>query len=59
MAGSDTTAAAVSAILYHLMRTPFAYAKLTKEIDMAREQNRLSANATYHEAVNLPYLAAC
>ena len=59
MAGSDTTAAAIIAILYHLMRVPSAYAKLTKEIDKAIEENRLSENVKYSEAVTLPYLVAC
>ncbi|KAF3031966.1 hypothetical protein E8E11_001884 [Didymella keratinophila] len=59
IAGSDTTAAAISAILYHLMRTPSAYAKLTEEIDAARKETRLSENVQYREAKRLPYLVAC
>jgi hypothetical protein len=59
IAGSDTTAAAISAILYHLMRTPSAYAKLTEEIDAARKETRLSENVQYREAKGLPYLVAC
>jgi cytochrome P450 len=59
MAGSDTTAAAITAILYHLMRAPSAYAKLTKEIEMAGDEHRLSENVKYSEAVTLPYLVAC
>jgi len=59
IAGSDTTAAAINAILYHLMRTPSAYAKLQKEIDVAREENKLSENVQYSEAEPLPYLVAC
>ncbi|RAR15515.1 pisatin demethylase [Stemphylium lycopersici] len=59
IAGSDSTAAAINAILYHLMRTPSAYAKLQKEIDLAGEENKLSENVQYSEAEPLPYLVAC
>ncbi|KAE8871021.1 hypothetical protein PTNB29_01365 [Pyrenophora teres f. teres] len=60
IAGSDTTAAAITAILYHLMRTPSTYDKLTAEIDEATESGALSLPAVqYHEAVGLPYLVAC
>ncbi|RAR15793.1 pisatin demethylase [Stemphylium lycopersici] len=59
IAGSDTTAAAITAILYHLMRTPSAYANLTAEIDEADQAGLLSASIQYHEAVGLPYLMAC
>ncbi|KAI2477912.1 CypX Cytochrome P450 [Pyrenophora tritici-repentis] len=59
IAGSDTTAAAITAIVYHLMRTPSAYAKLTTEIDEASQAGLLSPIIQYHEAVGLPYLIAC
>ncbi|KAF2633131.1 cytochrome P450 [Macroventuria anomochaeta] len=60
IAGSDTTAAAITAILYHLVRTPSAYAKLTAEIDEATASGLLSLpTVQYHEAVGLPYLVAC
>ncbi|EUC39786.1 hypothetical protein COCMIDRAFT_110588 [Bipolaris oryzae ATCC 44560] len=59
IAGSDTTATAITAILYHLMRTPSAYAKLTAEIDQADQAGLLSLDVQYHEAVRLPYLIAC
>jgi len=60
IAGSDTTAAAITAILYHLVRTPSAYDKVTTEIDEATESGALSLPAVqYHEAVGLPYLVAC
>jgi cytochrome P450 len=58
MAGSDTTAAAITAILYHLMRTPAAYTTLTAEIDEAAQASLLSPVIQYHEAVGLPYLMA-
>ncbi|KAJ6276547.1 cytochrome P450, partial [Bipolaris maydis] len=59
IAGSDTTAAAITSVLYHLMRTPSAYAKLTDEVDQADQAGLLSPNIQYHEAVGLPYLMAC
>jgi cytochrome P450 len=59
IAGSDTTAAAITAILYYLMRTPSAYAKLTTEIDEAAQAGLLSPVVQYHEAVGLSYFMAC
>lgn len=58
-AGSDTTAAAVTSILYHLMKNPDAYAKLMAEIDGSTASGCLSDPVRYHEAAKLPYLAAC
>ncbi|CAK7201538.1 hypothetical protein SEUCBS139899_004244 [Sporothrix eucalyptigena] len=59
-AGSDTTAAAVSSVLYHLMKTPAAYNRLTAEIDAADADGRLSTPyVKYKEASALPYLDAC
>ena len=59
IAGSDTTAAAITAVLYYLMRTPSAYLKLTAEIDEAAQAGLLSPIIQYHEAVGLRYLMAC
>ncbi|KAG9188185.1 hypothetical protein G6011_02108 [Alternaria panax] len=59
IAGSDTTSAAITAILYHTIRTPSVYAKLTAEIDEAAEVGSLSPVVQYHEAVRLSYLIAC
>jgi cytochrome P450 len=59
IAGSDTTAVAITSILYHLMRTPAAYAKLTAEIDEADNSGTLSPTVQYNEAVGFPYLMAC
>ncbi|TPX07530.1 uncharacterized protein E0L32_002133 [Thyridium curvatum] len=59
-AGSDTTAAAVSSILYHLMKNPSAYNTLVEEIDNATRAGDLSVPAIrYQEAIKLPYLDAC
>ncbi|KPM40754.1 hypothetical protein AK830_g5821 [Neonectria ditissima] len=59
-AGSDTTAAAISSILYHLMGNPAAYHKLKEEINEATKSGQLSfPNVRYNEAMKLPYLVAC
>ncbi|KAF3048811.1 hypothetical protein E8E11_004017 [Didymella keratinophila] len=51
--GSDTTAAAITAILYHLLRTPSAYAKLAMEIDKASRAGFLGPVVQYHQAMGL------
>ncbi|KAF4630214.1 hypothetical protein G7Y89_g7929 [Cudoniella acicularis] len=58
-AGADTTAAAINSILYHLMRNPTAYKKLTVEIDAAVTAGTLSIPVAYSEAIKLPYLKGC
>lgn len=59
-AGSDTTAAAISSILYHLMKNPEAYHKLRDEIDEATRSGQLSSpHVRYSEAMQLPCLVAC
>ncbi|OQE14117.1 hypothetical protein PENSTE_c038G09347 [Penicillium steckii] len=59
-AGSDTTAAALSSILFHLMKSPAAYERLTGEIDEATATGKLSyPRVKYPEASKLPYLVAC
>ncbi|KAL9073674.1 MAG: hypothetical protein Q9157_004648 [Trypethelium eluteriae] len=58
-AGADTTAIAINSILYHLMRNPTAYSKLTAEVDAAISDGTLSMPITYREAVKLSYLNAC
>ncbi|KAL9608659.1 MAG: hypothetical protein Q9167_006526 [Letrouitia subvulpina] len=58
-AGADTTAIAIISVLYHLMRNPVAYGKLTTEIDAAVADGTLSIPVTYSQAVKLPYLKAC
>ncbi|EEU37985.1 uncharacterized protein NECHADRAFT_3047, partial [Fusarium vanettenii 77-13-4] len=59
-AGSDTTAAAISSILYHLVKSPQAYQKLTEEIRQGAASGELSVPHVRHsEAVKLPYLEAC
>ncbi|KAL4876901.1 cytochrome P450 [Aspergillus karnatakaensis] len=59
-AGSDTTAIAIRAILYYLIRTPVTYDKLMMEIDATNRDGRLSRpHVKYSEAIKLPYLVAC
>ncbi|KAL8920034.1 MAG: hypothetical protein Q9208_006489 [Pyrenodesmia sp. 3 TL-2023] len=58
-AGADTTAIAINSILYHLMRNPAAYEKLTAEIDTAVTNGTISMPVAYAEAIKLPYLRAC
>ncbi|KAI4121066.1 MAG: hypothetical protein LQ341_007461 [Variospora aurantia] len=58
-AGADTTAIAINSVLYHLMRNPIAYQKLTAEIDTAVQDSALSIPIAYAEAIKLPYLRAC
>ncbi|KAL4948676.1 cytochrome P450 [Aspergillus filifer] len=59
LAGSDTTAIAIRAVLYYLMKTPKAYNKLMAEIDEADRDGRVSQKIQYNEALKLPYLVAC
>ena len=59
VAGADTTAIAIISVLYHLMRSPAAYKKLTAEIDAAVANGSLSTPVAYADAIKLPYLRAC
>ncbi|KAI0477851.1 cytochrome P450 [Xylariaceae sp. FL0804] len=54
MAGSDTTAITLSAVLYHLLRRPDALQALRDEVDQHREP---VAFATAQQ--QMPYLQAC
>lgn len=58
-AGSDTTAIAMRAVLYFLMKTPTAYRRLQEEIDNAVAKGELSSPVKYAEAIQLPFLCAC
>ncbi|EMC93694.1 hypothetical protein BAUCODRAFT_76509 [Baudoinia panamericana UAMH 10762] len=57
-AGSDTTAIALRAILYFLMKNPDKMQKLQAEIDAADKAGLLSNPISDKEARNLPYLLA-
>ncbi|KAG4288531.1 hypothetical protein FPRO06_06183 [Fusarium proliferatum] len=58
-AGSDTTAIAMRAILFNIIRNPKVYERLLAEIDQASAEGRLSNPAKYSEAIKLPYFVAC
>ncbi|KAL9106661.1 MAG: hypothetical protein Q9227_008313 [Pyrenula ochraceoflavens] len=55
MAGADTTAIALSAILYYLLKSPSKKSKLLKELRAAN----LSHPVSWKESQKLPYLDAC
>ncbi|KAL3442486.1 cytochrome P450 [Aspergillus insuetus] len=58
LAGSDTTAISLRAIVYFLVKTPSAYQKLRREIDEADAAGKLSEYVTYAECLELAYLQA-
>jgi cytochrome P450 len=58
VAGSDTTAISLSAILYHLLTEPKCLARLRAEIADFRTEGRLSCPATFRETQEMPYLQA-
>ncbi|KAK8126551.1 uncharacterized protein PG998_002310 [Apiospora kogelbergensis] len=58
IAGSDTTAASMASVMYHLSKYPHARAKLQEEIESAVRDGRASTPITYAEATKLPYLSA-
>lgn len=58
-AGSDTTAIALRAIIYFLLRNPKTMEKIVGEIDEADKQEQLSSPISYRESMShLPYLGA-
>lgn len=57
-AGSDTTAIALTSVMYRLLKAPSALKHLREEIDAAL-LNTNSSIATYAQVKNLPYLRAC
>ncbi|KAK4656761.1 hypothetical protein QC762_207060 [Podospora pseudocomata] len=61
IAGSDTTASAITSVLYHLTKNPRTYRKLRDEIDTAVAEGRISSSGRirYANAVKLPYFDAC
>jgi cytochrome P450 len=58
IAGSDTTAMALRAIFYFVVKNPKSYAKLAEEIDAAKKAGRFSEVVEYQQALELPYLQA-
>jgi cytochrome P450 len=58
IAGSDTTAISLSAILYNLVHNPPVLAKLRAEIDEFTQQGRCSERVTFKESQDMPYFQA-
>ncbi|KAJ5328320.1 cytochrome P450 [Penicillium brevicompactum] len=58
LAGSDTTAISLRAIIYFLIKNPSAYSKLQQEVDAADKEGRISKYITYAECLDLHYLQA-
>ena len=57
-AGSDTTAIALRAIFYYLLKNPQYYARLRQEIDEAEAKGLFSDSVTYAQARALPFFQA-
>ena len=62
-AGSDTTAAALSSTLYHLLSSPDCLQKLRHELDgrfpLEAEEDPADGVSAYSSVSELPYLRAC
>ncbi|PLB53627.1 cytochrome protein [Aspergillus steynii IBT 23096] len=58
IAGSDTTAISLSAIMYFLLRSPAVLEKLRREIDGFTAQGRCSPRVTFKESQEMPYFQA-
>lgn len=56
LAGSDTTAISLRAIIYFTIQNPAVYKRLQEEIDEADKAGKLSEYVTYAECLELPYL---
>jgi cytochrome P450 len=56
VAGGDTSATSIRAILLFLMSTPRSYVALQSEIDEGIRTGRISSPVTNAEANGLPYL---
>ncbi|RHZ52629.1 cytochrome P450 [Aspergillus thermomutatus] len=58
IAGSDTTAISLSAIMYHLLHYPEVMEKLRREIDEFTAQGKCSDRVTFKESQETPYFQA-
>ncbi|KAF7189178.1 Cytochrome P450 monooxygenase [Pseudocercospora fuligena] len=58
-AGVDTTAIALQAILYHILKDARVHQKLLSELDAALRNQRIAIPIKYSDALKLPYLSAC
>ncbi|KAK7742384.1 hypothetical protein SLS53_004529 [Cytospora paraplurivora] len=59
LAGSDTTAILLRAIILFLLENPSSMGKLLEELDKAREEGRLSRIVTWKQSRELTYFDAC
>ncbi|KAI1077749.1 cytochrome P450 [Whalleya microplaca] len=58
IAGSDTTAISLSAILYYLLKNPRCFSKLREEVTQLEETGMHSQYITFKESQAMPYLQA-
>lgn len=58
IAGADSTAGGLRAVVYHLSKHPRVMAKLTAEIDAAFEDGTLTHPVQHAQVTTLPYLMA-
>ncbi|KAF5845957.1 hypothetical protein GGP41_008439 [Bipolaris sorokiniana] len=58
VAGSDTTAVTLSAILYYLLKNPCTLETLRHEVDERQRQGQSSHYITFKESQEMPYLQA-
>ncbi|EKG10405.1 Cytochrome P450 [Macrophomina phaseolina MS6] len=58
-AGSDSTAAVLRCLWYHLLRNEDTMQRLREELDEAARRGQLSQPCKWSEVRELPYLAAC
>ncbi|KAH0565669.1 hypothetical protein GP486_000943 [Trichoglossum hirsutum] len=59
IAGSDTTAITMRAIIYYLLKKPAYMARLRAEVEKNQTQGLLSNPVTFEQARKMPYLQAC
>ena len=52
----NTNSASLRACFYYLVKTPYAYAKLVKELQDADAKGLLSETLSFTEGQKLPYL---
>ncbi|OBT76525.1 hypothetical protein VF21_05439 [Pseudogymnoascus sp. 05NY08] len=55
----NTNSASLRACFYYLVKTPYTYAKLVKELQDADAKGLLSETLSFTEGQKLPYLQAC
>lgn len=58
VAGSDTTAISLSAVMYYLLKNPASMQSLRDEVDSFASRGELSDHPTFKESQQMPYLQA-